>query len=80
MSKLMQVGRPWVAFDATNSNHRQWFADFQRSGTWGRCPVRFLIAAEEVGDLITMIQRALIKYYVDQEFGENMFVNAECIA
>ena len=70
MSKLIQAGRPWVSFNASNPQHRQWFADFQRKGTWGRCPVRFLIAAEEVGDLVTIIQRSLIKHYVDQEFGE----------
>ena len=70
MSKLIQAGRPWVSFNASNPQHRQWFAEFQRKGTWGRCPVRFLIAAEEVGDLVTIIQRSLIKHYVDQEFGE----------
>ena len=70
MSKLIQSGRPWVSFDAENPSHRKWFADFQRLGTWGKCPVRFLIAADEVGDLITMIQRSLIKHYVDREFGE----------
>jgi len=43
MSKLAFIGRPWVAFDASNANHRQQFAQFQRLGTWGKCPVRFII-------------------------------------
>lgn len=67
MSILHYHQRPWVAFDATNLDHRRWFAEFQSSRTWGRCPVRFIIADEQ-GDLITMIQRRLIQYYVDCEF------------
>ena len=67
MSMLQYYHRPWVAFDATNKDHRRWFAEFQASGTWGRCPVRFIIADEQ-GDLITMIQRRLIRYYVTREF------------
>lgn len=69
MSKLIQAGRPWVAFDAKDVNHRRWFAEFQRQRTWGSCPVRFLVP-DEAGDLVTLIQRALIAHYVDQEFGK----------
>jgi hypothetical protein len=68
MSKLALVGRPWIAFDAANKHHRQQFAQFQRLGTWGRCPVRFIIS-DDHGDLVTMIQRRLIEYYVGKEFG-----------
>jgi hypothetical protein len=70
MSRLSFIGRPWVAFDANEHQHRAWFYEFQKSGTWGRCPVRFIVS-EDHGDLITMIQRSLIKYYVDQEFKTN---------
>ena len=59
--------RPWVAFEASNREHRKWFSEFQQSGTWGHCPVRFIIADEQ-GDLVSMIQRRLINYYVGQEF------------
>ena len=69
MSRLDYVGRPWVAFEAGNKQHRQWFADFQRKGTWGRCPVRFIVS-DDHGDLVTMIQRRLIQHYVDREFGK----------
>ncbi len=69
MSKLIQAGRPWVSFDAENPNHRRWFAEFQRQRTWGTCPVRFVVP-DEAGDLVTLIQRALIAHYVDQEFGK----------
>jgi hypothetical protein len=67
MSKLAFIGRPWVAFEASDPQHRAWFAEFRRLGTWGRCPVRFIIA-DDHGDLITMIQRRLIDYYIAQEF------------
>jgi hypothetical protein len=69
MSLLAYIGRPWVAFDATQEDHRRYFANFQRTGTWGNCPVRFIIANDH-GDLVTMIQRRLIEFYVDQEFGD----------
>jgi hypothetical protein len=67
MSLLQYHSRPWVNFDPGNRDHRRWFADFQRSGTWGRCPVRFYIT-DDAGDLLTMIQRRLIEYYVKREF------------
>ena len=60
-------GRPWAAFNASDPQHREWFAQFQKLKTWSRCPVRFIIT-DDHGDLITMIQRRLIDYYVGQEF------------
>lgn len=67
MSLLSYHGRPWVKFDAHNVEHRRWFAEFNLKRTWSNCPVRFIVDDEQ-GDLITMIQRKLIKYYVDNEF------------
>jgi hypothetical protein len=69
MSRLDYIGRPWTSFEAANKQHRAWFAEFQRSGTWGRCPVRFIVS-DESGDLVTLIQRKLIRHYVDREFGK----------
>jgi len=69
MSRLDFIGRPWVAFDAANKEHRRWFAEFQRAGTWGRCPVRFIVPDED-GDLLTLCQRKLISHYVNKEFGK----------
>ena len=68
MSKLQLFGRPWVVFDPTNKDHRRWFAEFNKNLTWARCPVRFVVN-EDHGDLITQIQRSLIQFYVDKEFG-----------
>lgn len=67
MSKLALFGRPYVVFDANDKNHRKWFAEFSTRRTWAKCPVRFVIDNEQ-GDLVTMIQRRLIQYYVDREF------------
>lgn len=67
MSQLELHGRPWTVFDPANQQHRAWYHDFVKSGTWGRCPVRFVIP-DDHGNLITMIQRKLVEYYVRQEF------------
>lgn len=67
MSKLQLFGRPYVVFDPCNKEHRRWFADFNKNLTWSRCPVRFVVDNDQ-GDLVTMIQRSLIQYYVDKEF------------
>ena len=67
MSRLALYGRLYVIFDPKNREHRQWFDDFNKTGAWGRCPVRFVVH-DDHGDLITMIQRELIQFYVDKEF------------
>ena len=58
-----------MVFNAGNKEHRRWFADFNKTGAWGRCPVRFVVN-EDHGDLITQIQRELIRFYVEKEFGK----------
>jgi hypothetical protein len=71
MSLLAYHGRPWAKFDANDEQHRRWFAEFNANRTWKDCPVRFIIDDEQ-GDLITMIQRRLIRYYVEQEFNSKI--------
>jgi hypothetical protein len=68
MSRLQLFGRPFVVFDAKNKDHRRWFAEFNKNCSWAHCPVRFVVDDDQ-GDLITMIQRRLIQFYVDKEFG-----------
>ena len=67
MSVLHFKARPWTVFDAGNKEHRRWYAEFVKHGSWGRCPYRFIVP-EDHGDLITMCQRALVRYYVEHEF------------
>lgn len=70
MSRLSLYGRPWTVFDPSDKQHRKFYFDFVKTGTWGHCPVRFVVADDQ-GDLITMIQRSLIKHYVEREFVTN---------
>jgi hypothetical protein len=74
MSRLDYWARPWTMFDAANKQHRRWFAEFQRTRTWGRCPVRFIV--EQNGELLSMIQQQLIDYYVQKEFKESAKVDS----
>jgi hypothetical protein len=68
MSRLALFGRPFVVFDASDKNHRAYYHNFVVTGSWGTCPFRFVVD-DDHGDLITMIQRNLIKYYSNKEFG-----------
>jgi hypothetical protein len=67
MGVLELSGRPYTVFDPANKAHRAYYHEFVQSGTWGRCPFRFVVP-EDHGDLITMIQRSLVEYYVGREF------------
>ena len=67
MSRLELFGRPYVVFDPENRAHRSYYNDFVVTQSWGSCPVRFVVADDQ-GDLVTMIQRSLINYYVQKEF------------
>jgi hypothetical protein len=67
MSRLEYYSRPLVAFDPHNKDHRRYFAEFQTQHTWGTCPVRFIVP-EDHGDLVTLMQRSLIQYYIEREF------------
>lgn len=67
MSVLELSGRPFVVFDPANTDHREFYYGFVKKGTWGECPYRFVVP-EDHGNLVTMIQRSLVKYYVEREF------------
>ena len=67
MSVLNLFGRPYIVFDPSDRQHRKYYHDFVVSGTWGRCPYRFIVPGDD-GDLITMIQRSLVKFYSESEF------------
>lgn len=69
MSRLEFLARPLVAFDPYNKDHRRYYAEYLEVGGWGHCPVRFICPEDSGLDLPSMIQRSLISYYVDREFG-----------
>ncbi len=68
MSVLELNGRPFIVFDPADEQHREYYYEFVKEGTWGRCPYRFVVP-EDHGNLVTMIQRSLVTFYVNQEFG-----------
>jgi hypothetical protein len=68
VSRLEFYSRPLVAFDPTNKDHRRWFDEFRKYGGWGKCPVRFLCPSETGSDLVKMITRELVDYYIQKEF------------
>ena len=68
MSRLEYYNRPLVAFNPANKEHRRFYYQFLEHNTWGLCPVRFICPEESGSDLIKMIQKQLIEYYVSQEF------------
>ncbi len=57
-----------MAFDAHNKEHRKHYYTFRQTHSWGKCPVRFIVPDESGWDLISMIQRQLLEFYVDREF------------
>ena len=67
MSRLDLYGRPWTVFAPENKDHRRYYHNFVITSSWGECPVRFVVP-EDHGDLVTMIQRSLVKYYTEREF------------
>ena len=68
MSKLEYYSRPLVAFDPANKDHRRYFHEFRKHNTWGTCPVRFILPGESGSDLVKMITRDLVDWYVGKEF------------
>jgi hypothetical protein len=68
MSRLEYYSRPLVAFDPSNKEHRRFYHEFIINNTWGRCPVRFICPSEQGMDLVKMIQKQMVEYYVHQEF------------
>lgn len=69
MSKLEYLARPLVAFNPANKDHRRYYAEYLEYGGWGSCPVRFICTEDHGDNLPAMIQRILVAYYVNREFG-----------
>ena len=74
MSRLEFLARPLVAFDPAKKEHRQIYYTFVKNSSWGHSPYRFICPEDHGGDLVTMMQRNLIAYYIDKEFGKPVAV------
>jgi hypothetical protein len=69
MSKLEILIRPPVVFDPTSRDHRRYYHESLVKQGWGHCPVRFVVE-DEYGDVNSMVQRKLLKFYAEREFGK----------
>ena len=69
MAKLELAARPFVEFNEENKQHRRWYFEFIKHQTWGKLPCRFVVQDEQ-GDLVSMIERKMLAYYNQKEFGK----------
>jgi hypothetical protein len=60
--------RPLVLFDVENKDHRKWAWRFFKDSSWKNCPVRFALPDGE-DNVCSLIQRLLLAYYSQKEFG-----------
>ncbi len=60
--------RPLVLFDVENKDHRKWAWQFFKDSSWKNCPVRFALPDGE-DNACSLIQRLLLAYYSQKEFG-----------
>ncbi len=77
MSRLEYLARPLVAFDPTNKDHRRYYAEYLEYGGWGYSPVRFICTEDHGDNLPAMIQRIMVAYYVEREFGGSKMSQAQ---
>jgi hypothetical protein len=77
MSRLEYLARPLVAFDPTNKDHRRYYAEYLEYGGWGYSPVRFICTEDHGDNLPAMIQRIMVAYYVEREFGGSKMAQAQ---
>jgi len=77
MSRLEYLARPLVAFDPHNKDHRRYYAEYLEYRGWGSCPVRFICTEDHGDNLPAMIQRIMVAYYVDREFGGGNLAKAQ---
>jgi hypothetical protein len=63
--------RPVVLFNPSNKQHRQYYSNFLKEGSWGKCPVRFAVEGDASNNnLAFAMQRMLTEYYIGKEFQE----------
>lgn len=68
MSKIVQYGRPYTAFNPANTSHRAIFYQVLKTNTWGKSPFRFWLDDEHT-DLMYQCTQKMASWYMEQEFG-----------
>ena len=66
MSVIEMNSRPKIRFDATNHQHRAYFQDFMKTGSWKNCPYQFFLE-ENQWNLVTMIQNKILNFYLNKD-------------
>jgi hypothetical protein len=70
MNTLIGVySRPVILFNPEDKHHRRWAWQFFRDRSWKNCPVRFALPDGE-DNVCSMIERMLMSYYSQREFGK----------
>ena len=70
MSRLAYYARPLVPFDVTDKEHRRHYRNFLRDSSWGKCPVKFISIDDPGHDLTAIMQKQIVDYYMNKEFGK----------
>jgi len=71
MTILDSAARPLVTFDPNNEEHRRAFYEFKKSNCWGR-NIRYRFHIDnETTNLVDLINRRLIVWYLENEFEHN---------
>lgn len=64
---LFKAVRPLVTFDPANKEHRKFFNDYVKTGSWKNCPVNFVVDDNST-NLVSYITAKLVSYYSNKEF------------
>ena len=66
---LSTAARPLVIFNPAEKAHREHYATFLKTKSWGSCPVRFAVDGDaQNNNLAYAMQRKLVAYYMAKEF------------
>jgi hypothetical protein len=67
---LDHAQRPLVIFNPALKEHRAHYANFLKTNTWGKCPVRFAVDGPDGSNnnLAYAMQRMLTEHYITKEF------------
>lgn len=69
MSVLSGFMRPVEKFDANLKKHREYYAEYLKTDSWGSCPFQ-LQAPNSIVSLSTYAREQLIEFYIKKEFGK----------